>query len=278
MLAWLGTEIGIALFETARGFLGMFLIFEPLQASFPARRGQGFFRPHWKVDLAFFLGQYLVWVLLVLAILLEFQPWLHALLPLGVRATFNTWPRLVQLGVVVLLGDLCIYWGHRLQHRWDFLWRFHAVHHSSTHLDWLAAHREHPVDTIYSVGIQFLPAFVLGVDLASLGLVIAFRGLWAIFIHSNVRMSLGVLGLAFGSPNFHHWHHAKDRAGVNFGNVCPWTDLLFGTHYDPGYGPKELGLEEPLEQSYLGLLGGPFRGFFAEISNGLESRGLEFPE
>ena len=43
-----------------------------------------------------------------------------------------------------LLGDLLIYWGHRLQHHSALLWRFHAVHHSAEHLDWLAAHREHP--------------------------------------------------------------------------------------------------------------------------------------
>ena len=29
-----------------------------------------------------------------------------------------------------------------MQHRVEFLWRFHSIHHSSTHLDWLAAYRE----------------------------------------------------------------------------------------------------------------------------------------
>ena len=50
----------------------------------------------------------------------------------------------------MLLSDLCVYWGHRLQHNNAFLWRFHSIHHSAEHLDWLAAHREHPIDTIYT--------------------------------------------------------------------------------------------------------------------------------
>ena len=34
---------------------------------------------------------------------------------------------------------------HRLLHR-PLLWRFHAVHHSSTQVDWLSAVRVHPVN------------------------------------------------------------------------------------------------------------------------------------
>ena len=90
----------------------------------------------------------------------------------------------------MLLSDFLIYWGHRLQHRVDFLWRFHSIHHSAEHLDWLAAHREHPLDTLYTILIVNLPVFVLGFPIESLACFAAFRGLWAIYIHANVRFPL----------------------------------------------------------------------------------------
>ncbi|EPX58479.1 hypothetical protein D187_003951 [Cystobacter fuscus DSM 2262] len=89
------------------------------------------------------------------------------------------------------------------------VWRFHAVHHSVEHLDWVAAHREHPLDGLTTQWVCNLPAFVLGIPLGPLTMVAAFRGMWAIFIHSNVRLPLGLLGLLFGAPELHHWHHAR---------------------------------------------------------------------
>ncbi|MEZ0300189.1 MAG: sterol desaturase family protein [Candidatus Methylacidiphilales bacterium] len=69
----------------------------------------------------------------------------------------------MQVGSALLLGDLAIYWGHRFQHQYDGLWHFHAVHHSCEHMDWLAAHRDHPVDGLYTATVTSLPGFMLGV-------------------------------------------------------------------------------------------------------------------
>jgi sterol desaturase/sphingolipid hydroxylase (fatty acid hydroxylase superfamily) len=239
-------------------FVVLLLIFRPLELAYPASRGQAFLRPGWSTDLCFFLGQYLVWIAVVLDVLGDFTPWLHGLVPPAVRRAVSRQPFWLQFVEVVLLGDFLIYWAHRLQHRVDWLWRFHAVHHSAEHLDWLAAHREHPVDTIYSVTIMNLPAYMLGFSPPVMASFITFRGLWAIFIHSNVRISLGPLGLLFGSPAYHHWHHERDRDSCNFGNVAPLMDVLFGTHHDPGHEPEALGLREPAARGYLGLLLNPF--------------------
>src|SRR5207237_3677161 len=127
------------------------------------------------------------------------------------RAAVSRQPWWAQAIEVILLSDLLVYWGHRLQHRVGFLWRFHAVHHSAQHLDWLAAHREHPIDTIYTMGLINLPAFVLGFSLGPLAVLIAFRGIWAIYIHSNVRLPLRPVRWLIGGPELHHWHHAKER-------------------------------------------------------------------
>lgn len=232
------------------GFL--VLVFRPLEMLFPAKAGQKFFRPAWWLDLCFFFGQYLLWSGLVFGALLVFRTWLDGVIPSAFRAAVAAQPWWLQAVEVIVLSDFVIYWGHRLQHRVPLLWRFHKVHHSAEHLDWLAAHREHPLDTIYTVGLINLPAFVLGFPLATIAGLIAFRGIWAIYIHSNVRLPLGPLRMLIGAPELHHWHHDKDRNAGNYANISPLMDLLFGTYRCPDHEPESFGIRETSPRTYLG--------------------------
>jgi len=149
------------------------------------------------------------------------------------------------------LSDLLVYWGHRLQHRVGFLWRIHSVHHSAEHLDWLAAHREHPLDTIYTMSLINLPAFVLGFPLQTIIGFITFRSIWAIYIHWNVRLPLGPLKMLLGAPQLHHWHHDSPRDAGNYANISPLMDILFGTYRCSDHEPEQLGLKERGDKSYL---------------------------
>jgi sterol desaturase/sphingolipid hydroxylase (fatty acid hydroxylase superfamily) len=246
------------LFACGWSFLFLCVLFRPLEKIFPAKPGQPFFRPAWWLDLAFFAGQYLLWNGLVFWLLINFGGWLDGFVAGGFRAAVSEQPWWLQAVEVVLLSDLCIYWGHRLQHRVGFLWRFHSIHHSAEHLDWLAAHREHPVDTVYTMGLINLPAFVLGFPLETLAGFAAFRGLWAIYIHSNVRLPIGPLRILIGAPELHHWHHDRDRDAGNYANISPLMDLLFGTYRCPDHEPESFGLRQPIPSSYLGQMLHPF--------------------
>jgi sterol desaturase/sphingolipid hydroxylase (fatty acid hydroxylase superfamily) len=251
-------ELHVLAFSSALSFLFLVLVFRPLEVAFPARRGQCFFRPAWFTDLCFFLGQYLLWSGLVLWALLTFRAWLQGIVPASFRERIASQPWWLQVVEVVLFSDFLIYWAHRLQHRVGLLWRFHAVHHSAEHLDWLAAHREHPLDTIYTVGIINLPAFILGFPLETIAGLIAFRGIWAIYIHSNVRFPIGPLRMLIGAPELHHWHHARDRDAGNYANISPLMDILFGTYRCPDHEPEQFGTNEPPPRGYLAHLLRPF--------------------
>jgi sterol desaturase/sphingolipid hydroxylase (fatty acid hydroxylase superfamily) len=229
-------------------------VFRPLEISFPAKRGQRFFRPAWFTDLCFFLGQYFLWNALVLWLLLNFKGRLDGIVAPEFREAVASQPWWLQVIEVVVLWDFVIYWGHRLQHRVGFLWRFHSVHHSAEHLDWLAAFREHPLDTIYTLSLTNLPFFVLGFPIETLSKFIAFRGIWAIYIHSNVRLPLGPLRMLIGSPELHHWHHDRDRDAGNYANLSPLMDILFGTYRCPDHEPARFGLPGPPPGSYLSQL------------------------
>ena len=238
-------------------FLFLALLYWPLEKVFAAKR-QPFIRPNWWTDLAFFLGQYLLWGGLVLGVLQFGRGWLDHVVPAEFRAAVSSQPWWLQAVEAIVLSDLLVYWGHRLQHRWGFLWRFHCIHHSAEHLDWLAAHREHPLDTVYTMGLINLPAFVMGFPLETIAGLLAFRGLWAIYIHSNVRLPIGPLRILIGAPELHHWHHSREREAGNYANISPLMDLLFGTYRCPPHEPEALGVTDPLPKSYLGQMLHPF--------------------
>ena len=167
----------MTVFWTGVSFVFLMLVFRPLELAFPAKPGQRFFRPDWFTDLCFFLGQYLLWSGLVLLGLSFFQGQLTTILPSAFRDAVASQPWWLQVMEVIVLSDFCVYWGHRLQHRVGFLWRFHSSITARRTPDWLAAHREHPLDSIYTLTLINLPAFVLGFPLETLAGFIAFRAL-----------------------------------------------------------------------------------------------------
>jgi sterol desaturase/sphingolipid hydroxylase (fatty acid hydroxylase superfamily) len=271
------------LLRTGLFLLFLVLVFRPLEYVFPAKKGQRFFRPAWFTDLCFYLGQHLLWGGLVLGALVYVSGWLNGIVPASFRQAVASQPWWLQAVQVIVLSDFCIYWGHRLQHRVGFLWRFHAVHHSAEHLDWLAAHREHPLDSIYTLTLINLPALVLGFPLETLAGFIAFRGIWAIYIHSNVRLPIGPIRMLIGAPELHHWHHDRDRDAGNYANISPLMDILFGTYRCPHHEPEHFGINEPTPKTYLGQLIRPLLPRSAnrrstaqlELSTSVES---DFPE
>lgn len=274
----------ILLYSAGLSFAFLLAVFWPLERAFPAKVGQGFFRPEWFTDVLFFAGQYLLWGGLVLSALLAMRGWLDGIVPPGFREAVMGMPWWLQALAAVLLSDMCVYWGHRAQHHFPLLWRFHAVHHSSEHLDWLAAHREHPLDSIYTQTLINLPPFVLGFPIETLAGLVAFRGLWAIYIHSNVRLPIGPLRWFIGAPELHHWHHDRDQHAGNYANISPLMDLLFGTYVCPDHEPRALGLQEPMPKGYIRQLIAPltpsawWRGRGARGSSGAKLEQFREPD
>jgi sterol desaturase/sphingolipid hydroxylase (fatty acid hydroxylase superfamily) len=251
-------SLGTRLLAMVASLLVLVVVFVPLERAFPARPAQRILRPGLAVDALFFTGQCLVWSVVSVALLVRLQ---HALARQGLtRLVPHALPVAAACLLAVVLGDLLVYWFHRACHAWAPLWRFHAVHHSAEHLDFLAAHREHPLDGILTQLCQNLPALLLGVPIGYLAALATLRGMWAIFVHSNVRLPLGPLRWILGDPELHHWHHARSSRTVhNFANLAPWIDALFGTHHRPGPSePYELGLDEPWPRGYLAQLARPF--------------------
>lgn len=222
-------------------------VFIPLERLFALRIGQAVFRRQWLVDLTyFFVNSLLIEILTILTL----RP---ALILLGgVRAEalgafVGSQPIVLQVVALVLVADFTQYWVHRTFHAVAFLWPFHAIHHSSEEMDWLAGSRLHLIDVIVTRGLTYMPIFVLGFSTRALAVYVLLVAAQATFIHANVRWEFRALRKIVATPVFHHWHHssARDAVDKNFAVHTPLWDLLFGTFYDPGRWPAGYGLSAP---------------------------------
>jgi sterol desaturase/sphingolipid hydroxylase (fatty acid hydroxylase superfamily) len=221
-------------------------VFVPMERIWPLRPAQSTFRPAWTTDTLYFLVSHLfvqVTTFLILApaqaafAAFDGQPW---------RAAIAGLPLVVQFFAVLLSADLAEYFIHRAFHVVPALWRFHAIHHSSIDMDWLAGSRLHIVDVIVTRAIVVFPLFALGFDQRAVAAYLVFVSFHAVLIHANVRFDLRRIERWVVTPRFHHWHHAKDRAAIdkNFAVHLPWIDRLFGTAYEPqGAWPERYGIE-----------------------------------
>jgi sterol desaturase/sphingolipid hydroxylase (fatty acid hydroxylase superfamily) len=165
---------------------------------------------------------------------------------------------LVSFLVYLLLFDLADYWIHRGQHRFDWWWSLHSLHHSQRQMTMWSDNRNHLLDDLIRDGLLVLLAQVIGVPPAQFVAIVVFTQLSENFQHANIRLWFGRVGeRLWVSPRFHRRHHSigigHERAGEaevmtggrspalgghNFGVLLPWWDMLFGTanfelRYDP---------------------------------------------
>ncbi len=171
-------------------------------------------------------------------------------------------PLWLQAILIIVLSDFVSYWMHRLFHG-RRLWPFHAVHHSATALDWLAAVRVHPVNDALMRVASTLPVVALGFAPNAVAGVIPLLTFMAILIHANVDWDWGPLRSVLASPRFHRWHHTSEAEGrdKNFAGVLPLWDILFGTYYMPkDRAPIRFGADLPVPAGLVGQLLFPFRG------------------
>jgi lathosterol oxidase len=175
----------------------------------------------------------------------------------------GTLPMVAQVPLLVITADLFQYWIHRAFHQVAFLWRFHAVHHSSPAMDWLAAFRLHIGEALVVRAVVLTPLVLLGVSNVALTIYLVFVSFHALFIHSNFAPSLRWLEPVLVTPRLHHFHHGADRDSIdkNFAVHVPWWDRLFGTFYaPPGQWPPVYGVHDlQAPEGFLAHLAWPFR-------------------
>ena len=174
----------------------------------------------------------------------------------------SSWPLWVQVPVILVLADLLAYVTHRLFHG-AWLWPVHAVHHSSTRVDWLSSVRLHPINDALTRVVQVLPLYWMGFDGRALAAFVPFLTFYALMLHANLPWTFGPLRFVVASPVFHRWHHTTEAEGLdkNFAGLFAWIDVVFGTFYmPPGRQPETFGIRGvQVPDGLLAQLVYPFR-------------------
>jgi sterol desaturase/sphingolipid hydroxylase (fatty acid hydroxylase superfamily) len=238
------------------------LIFIPLERLFARLPEQGIFRSGWRTDLTyFFVSALLVQVTTVLTLTPAMTLFDWAVWP-ALQRTVRGWPAAVQFLALLAVADFTQYWVHRAFHRIPTLWRFHAIHHSAEHMDWVAGSRLHLVDVAVTRGLTYVPIYLMGFAEAPLYTYLVVVSAQATFIHANVRFGFGPLRWLIATPQFHHWHHADEVQAIdkNFAVHLPIIDAVFGTMYLPDRWPRGYGLADgvAVPNGYLRQFGWPF--------------------
>lgn len=267
---------GIAIsFSIDGGIFGpvvaLFLILLPFEKLYPRQKGQPIRRPMLTTDISFALMGPVLNVATIVAVVIIGGLslfWLPGLLFRPLVAMLPGWALILTAFVMF---DFLAYWAHRWAHEVPFLWRFHAVHHSPEHMDWISGFRVHPFDGVLIAP----PAFFLlgaGVDGQITGVLAILQIVLGIFFHANVRVRWRFLDKKLASPEFHHWHHANeaDSIGHNYAPTLPQWDMMFGTYFMPSREsdrrPSHYGVDEYIPRHLFGLLMYPLRGARKHIS------------
>ena len=240
------------------GLVVLVAIFVPMEKLF-ALHPRKTLRNGWRTDAVHFIvNNVLITIGLVVALVVAIVA-LHWMVNPDLQAIVQSQAGWLQLLEAVIVADLTQYWAHRATHEVPLLWRFHKVHHSIDQMDWLAAGRLHPIDSVFTRAATILPLYFLGFSRATFGAYLAFTAFMAIFIHANVRFRFGPLRWLTATPQFHHWHHAYAPVNKNFAGQLPLLDVVFGTSYLPRHQmPEAYGIDESTPKGYLAQLAWPF--------------------
>ena len=170
------------------------------------------------------------------------------------------WPGLL---LDLLILDCWIYWWHRANHEWPFLWRFHEVHHLDEFLDASSALRFHFGEVLLSSLVRAGVILLLGVPLLSVVVFETLLALSAMFHHSNIRLPPRLehaLSRVIVTPSIHWVHHHAIRRDTdsNYAALLSVWDRLFRSRSATLRTPDmPIGTEGRRDRPLAGLLARP---------------------
>ena len=241
--------------------IGAFLVAITMERVLPWHAGWNHSRGDLRTDALYLPTQFGIGALftpLVASVAVAGGGWLSEQVQGGLWP--SSWHILAQVLLATVIREFFDYWGHRVMHSTDWLWRIHATHHSPSRLYWLNGARAHPGEIAFRFGILgVLPLALLGVGETVLALTTIAATMADALQHANIAFRLGPLSWVYSIGDLHRWHHSRERAEAdsNFGSVYIFWDAIFGTRYLPAD-------REPPTHPGLGGLDAFPEGFFAQ--------------
>lgn len=150
--------------------------------------------------------------------------------------------------------DLAIYVWHRASHKYEWLWRFHKIHHCDKSFNVSTGFRFHVFDLLLEIVYKCVFVIVIGVD-AYLVLSIEIIELFFIFFHhANIQVpNEEKISQVIITPFLHRAHHSTLRSehDSNYGIVLSIWDKIFNTRKE--LVPEHLGLDLVVADNFMQL-------------------------
>ncbi|MBL7717994.1 MAG: sterol desaturase family protein [Flavipsychrobacter sp.] len=178
----------------------MAVIFVPIEWAFPKRTDQTKFHAEWRTDLVYFVVSHLFIQFFGVITQKPATLFFGGMGLSGLHSRVQGLPFALELLTAFVVTDLFQYWAHRIFHSQTYLWRFHSVHHSTKHMDWLAGSRTHFIDIFVTRSFTFIPLYVLGFSEIVVNVYIVFMAIHAVLIHANTRINFGFVKYIIATP------------------------------------------------------------------------------
>jgi sterol desaturase/sphingolipid hydroxylase (fatty acid hydroxylase superfamily) len=200
----------------------------------------------------------------------------------GILNWLPTMPSWLYAIVGMLLLDLIgAYFVHWTEHKVRWMWRFHLIHHTDTHVDTTSANRHHPGESVFRFLFTTMGAVIAG---APMWLVFMYQScsvLLSQFNHANIALPKwldNALSWVIITPDMHHVHHhyTLPYTDSNYGNIFSVWDRLFGTYMDLDRDKVVYGIDtymNPAENAYIPpLLKIPFQEYRKPVGAKFEEK------
>ena len=241
-----------------------------MEMLFPWRKNQSFIRKDFWLDGFYMFFNFFVFSIIisgfynVLGLTFSELGITHKSLAI---IDISHWSMVLQLLVFFVILDFVQWLTHVLLHKFEFLWRFHKVHHSVKEMGFAAHLRYHWMENIFYKPLKTFGVMILGGFEPEQAYIVHFIAISIGHLnHANIRITWGPFKYLFNNSVMHLYHHIKvlpeDKPqGINFGISLSVWDYIFKTNYIPeDSGNIELGFpdEENFPKGFFGQL---FTGF-----------------
>lgn len=133
--------------------------------------------------------------------------------------------------VAFIVLDFAGYWVHRINHKVNFFWNAHIVHHSSEEFNLACALRQSISSFVRLFTVFLIPAALLGVPSVVIATVAPIHLFAQFWYHTRHIGKMGFLEKILVTPSHHRVHHAinKEYLDKNLSQIFIIWDKLFGT-------------------------------------------------
>ena len=238
---------------------------------FPWRKSQKIFRKGFWIDIIYMFFNFFLFSIIIVGFYEAFNKLLFDLFGIASNSIalidLSTFSQISQLIIFFITLDFFQWLTHIMMHRFDFLWKFHKVHHSVKEMGFAAHFHYHWMENILYKPLKVFAVMLIGGFEPEQAYLIHFLTITIGHLnHSNIKLSYGALKYIFNNPIMHLHHHASSssnnfKTGVNFAISLSIWDYIFKTNYIPNEnGDTKLGYEgdQSMAKSFFGQL---FYGF-----------------